>query len=428
MHNVSKTFEYIELSDKKLRSAILNLENINTLANKLINKLNIQQLKNDQKQNFLSFIRQLNYKNFNNNFKGPNKINLINDKIIDIYINKIKTKEEKIDMHEILNDEIKNLGKNNTAYSSYTGVIKNKEEPKQSSKQQAPQQQAIQVVQSNLQQSIADLSTEQLIKITKIMNFESLWKDSYIIIDSRYRSLANNNNKEIEFNIIQNTKIKIPGTGNIYAHGDTRQIVQMEIFPFSIPYSAIADNFYNKITMSIKEMLPISFEAYEDSQFHFMFNSIEDGNLIKLSPINSVFKFYKPITHIGGSFTLRFGAPFAPVIFDKDRLNTLAINYTTDPMEIQFSEDHNLITGDLVYFDDFATLNLAADDDIIKIINRAEGHLSTRINNTTISINVNANIITNPNINHISTIYLGSKRIFIPMRLTYLLSANVNDV
>jgi len=424
MNNVSNEFKYMQITDQKLRSNILHLENINILANKLVDKLNIEKLRNDQTQHFLLFIRQLNYKSFNENFTGKDKIDDINNKIINIYVNKIKSKEEQIDTHEILKTEINNMGKARDSYAAYSGAV-----AKPDSKKVSPEpKQNTQVTSGPPRQSITNLTTEQLINFTKIANFESLWKDSYIIIDSRYRSLANNNPKEIEFNVIQNTKIKIPGSGNIYAHGDTRQIVQMEIFPFSIPYNAIADNFYNKITMSIKEMLPISFEAYEDSQFHFMFNSVEDGNLIKLEPLNSVFKFYKPITHIGGSFTLRFGAPFAPIIFDKDRLDSLSINYTSDPMEIQFSEDHNLITGDLVYIDDFSTLNLAADDTIINTINRVEGHLSTRINNTTISININANLITNPDLNHSSTVYLGSKRIFIPMRLTYLLSSVSNDV
>jgi hypothetical protein len=260
-----------------------------------------------------------------------------------------------------------------------------------------------------------------------VVNFESLWKDSYIIIDSRYRSLANNNRQEVEFNIIQNTKTKVPGSGNIYAHGDTREIVQMEIFPFSIPFVAGADNYYNKITMSIKEMLGISFEAYEDSQFHFMFTATTVQNLIQLEPINSVFRFYKPITHIGGSFTLRFGGPFAPITFNKDRLNTLSIAYNTNPIEITFAENHNQNTGDLIYIDDFNTSNSAADIEVINEINRKEGHLCTRINNVTLTINIDANDIQFPNLSHISEVYFGSSRIFIPMRLRYLLTANVNS-
>lgn len=423
MNNNSRKFEYTQFSDEQLRATITKPENLNLLANKLTNKLNIKHMRKDQIHNFLTHINKLNFHELNKGFSGDKKIENINNKIVSMYINKLQTKKEYSDTHEMLKKTIKNKPFGTLPEEKYSNTLAKKNKEGYTNKENEVDNSK----KYDFTRSITELSMEQLIDFARIVNFDSLLKDSHILIDSRYRSLANNNLQEVEFNIIQNTKIKVPGSGNVYAHGETRQIHSIEIFPFSIPFVSNADNYYKKITMSIKEMLPISFEAYEDSQFHFMFNTIEDGNLIKLEPINPVFKFYKPVTHIGGQFTLRFGSPFAPVTFHKDRLDTSFIDYLSNPIEFTFPEDHNLITGDIIYINDFATLNTAADDDIINTINRKEGHLCTRVDNVKISINVDGTAITSPDSNHMSCIYFGSKRIIIPMRLKYILQSLSND-
>lgn len=416
MHNRSRQFKYFDFSDDQLKSTILDKNNLNVLANKLMSKLKIDNLRKDQIQDFLSHVNKLNFYELNKNFDGTNKIDKINNKIISLYLNKLNTKQEYTNTHEILKKEIGNKEYGVLPEANYARNIakKNKEDYDPNDKV------VIDTKKGDILNELSELSVEKLIDIARVINRPSIVRDSNIIIDSRYRSLANTNTNEIEFNIIQNIKTKVAGTGDTYAHGETRQIIEMQIYSFSIPYTSNADNYYKKITMSIKEMLPISFEAYEDSQFHFMFNATVSGNLIFLEPINSVFKFYKPVTHIGGSFTLRFGSPFAPVIFNKDRLDTLSINYTTNPLEITFAENHNLITGDLIYIEDFTTLNPAADLDIINDINRKDGHLCSRIDNVTISINIDGTAITSPDNSHISNVYFGSKRIFFPINFKYL--------
>lgn len=420
MHNRSRQFQYIQLSDEQLRSKTIDKENLNLLANILANKLQREDLRKDELHHFIRFVNGMNFHELNKHFKSDTE--QVNNKIINLYVNKLKTPKEYSDTHELLKKTIRHKGLGKLPEEKYVNALT------KSNKEGLTEQKEADKRKYDFTRAITELNLEQLIDFTRIVNFESLWKDSYIILDSRYRSLANTNLQEIEFNIIQNTKIKVPGSGNVYAHGETRQIVQIEIFPFSIPFVSNADNYYKKVTMSIKEMLPISFEAYEDSQFHFMFTTTEDGNLIRLRPINSLFRFYKPVTHIGGPFTLRFGAPFAPITFNKDRLNTSFVDYLTNPMEFTFPEDHNLITGDIVYVEDFTTLNPAADDELINVVNRVEGHLCTRIDNLKISINVDGTAFTSPDTNLMVSVYFGSKRIFVPMRLRYLLSHIKKDV
>jgi hypothetical protein len=188
------------------------------------------------------------------------------------------------------------------------------------------------------------------------------------------------------------------------------------------PYIAAADNYYQKITLSILELSAISIDAYEDSQFHFIFNAKINGNLIDLTPINKTFRFFKPITRIN-EFTLRFGSPLNPLIFDKDRLYTSNINYLSNPGIISFAESHNLITGDLVYVENFITSTPAKDLNIIEEINNSQGHICTRLNNTSISINVDFTQIDLasqiPNLTLL--VYFGSKRLLLPLKFRYLI-------
>jgi hypothetical protein len=99
MNNLSKKFEYMHFSDDQLRSKMLSKDNINLLANLFVNKAKLTSLRDDQKNDFLSFIKKLNYHEFNKSFNGINKIEDINNKIISLYFNRLNTKKETTDTH-----------------------------------------------------------------------------------------------------------------------------------------------------------------------------------------------------------------------------------------------------------------------------------------------------------------------------------------
>ena len=263
------------------------------------------------------------------------------------------------------------------------------------------------------------MKDSDLVGITKILNRDSLIRDSNIIVDSRYQNLANIDRSKISFTIVSDIKNKAIGSGMITSNGTVQNIVELEIFPFSIQYITDADNYYKKITLSILELSAASIDAYEDSQFHFLFSAERNLNLLDLTPINNVFRFHKPISKLT-DFTLRFGSPFAPIKFDKDRLITKSINYSSNPAILEFSEDHNLLSGDIIYITDFTSLNPAKDLNIINEINSTKGHLCSRVNNTSISINIDMNLVKEPDESLPIVVYLGSKRILMPMRIRYL--------
>jgi hypothetical protein len=271
-------------------------------------------------------------------------------------------------------------------------------------------------------ESFSDLNSYDpatLVEVAKIINRDSLLRDVNILIDSRYQNRSNQDRSKFSFSIVSGTKNKSEGSGTIISSTSIEDIVEIEVFPFSIPYFNDADNYYKKITMSILELSASSIDAYENSQFHFIFDIEKRLNLLYLTPINKVFKFHKPISKIN-ELTIRFGSPLATITFENDRLQTKTINYGANPMTIEFFEPHNLLTGDIIYINDFETLDNARDLAIINDINTPKGHLCSRIDSVSISININATLIKFPDISRRFMIYLGSKRILIPLRIRYI--------
>jgi hypothetical protein len=416
--NLITNFQTNIYSKNNLKSLINKLEVVN---NKKLTKIEIS--------NFIDFLKKFNYNKLYKEFydKTTNDVSITNtnDHLIKLYMIDIGKVKSSFDMHEFLKKELNdkamvrgttdyNFGNNKASYvneinkASYVNEI-NKD-----------------IITSSFippSTSLPNLvSKADQIEFTKILNYQSLWRDSNILIDSRYQNISNSNRSRIVFNIVNNTKVKTPGSGVITSISNMRDIVEIEIYPFSIPYISAADNYYQKITLSILELSAISIDAYEDSQFHFIFQGKINGNLIDLTPINKTFRFFRPITRIN-EFSLRFGSPLSPIEFDKDRLYTQSINYATNPGIITFSEAHNLVTGDLVYVENFNTLTPAQDLNIIEEINTTQGHICTRINNTSISINVDlTQIALASQIPGLSVlVYFGSKRILLPLKFRYLI-------
>jgi len=402
---------------------IYSKENLKKLILKL-ETLNNKKLTNTEITNFINYIKQYNFEKLYKSYydlklSDVNILN-VNEHFIKSYMIYLGKDISTFDIHEFLRKEINDKAsiKGTTDYNFGSTTTK------QSISNQTQQKEII--YQSNSMANINNLpnllSKSDQIEFTKILNYQSLWRDSNVLIDSRYQNIANTDRSRIVFNIVTNTKVKTPGSGVITSLSNMRDIVEIEIYPFSIPYIAAADNYYQKITLSILELSAISIDAYEDSQFHFIFQTQINGNLIDLIPINKTFRFFKPITRIN-EFSLRFGSPLNPIVFDKDRLYTSSINYASNPGILTFSEAHNLITGDLVYIENFNTSTPATDLNIIEAINNSQGHICTRINNTSISINVDfTQIALSSQIPGLSLlVYFGSKRIILPLKFRYLI-------
>jgi len=390
-------------SFKKKVKDIENLKLIISLAetqfNKKLNKLEVV--------NLINFIDKINLSTIYNN-----DMKVVNSSIISIYKNNVSLPKH-FEMQEYLKNQINDIPNKipNKNYESFTNT-----ENFNSAGDVTLENNSLQKL-INLFPSLS--SEDDQINFTKILNRESLLRDSNILLDSRYRNISNSDQTKIQFAIMNNSKLKVPGTGIVTSLAPMRDILEIEIFPFSIPYSSNADNYYKKITLSILELAAISIDSYEDCQFHFMFTAVKNKNLIDLTPINPIFRFYKSVTNIT-DLTLRFGTPLYPITFDSDRLYTTKIDYTSNPCLITFNKDHNLLSGDLVYITEFTTLDPAVDLNIINTFNDNNGHLCTRLSNDEISINIDATLVQYPDNNLSINIYFGSKRILLPLRIRYL--------
>lgn len=382
----------------------MNQENINLIIGTICKKNNYNTTDKNRVFSIFEYIKTFNIdqlsKKYNNNLEKINNHIINNYKTYNVPI-------EQIDLHDTLAKMLKSNGNE----SKYEGFDNN-----------------------NSFTNFNSLSEQDKLNIARTLNYESTWRDEFINIDSRYQNLFNQDKTKLSFNIQSNTKTKTAsGNGAILTTGVIRDVIQIEIYPFSIPYKPTFDNFYKQISMTILEWGANIFEAYEDSQFHFALDidKIED-NKIYLVPVNNIFRFYKPVNYIS-DFTLTFGAFLPRITFDEDRMNISSIDYTSKLGVITFASNHNLITGDLVYISDFTSLTPAQNDTLLNEINRASGHNIVKKNNTQIMINIDfspmryedpigSNIYPIDSFVQNPMVYFGSKRISIKMRIRYLLN------
>jgi hypothetical protein len=145
------------------------------------------------------------------------------------------------------------------------------------------------------------------------------------------------------------------------------------------------------------------------------------NNSIILNPDNKIYKFRKPITRLD-ELTFQFGSPLTPIIFPKDRLRTLPINYLNNPGILEFNENHNLQTGDMILIENFISDDLAADMDLLAEINSKSGHPIVVINCKQISINIGFKKLKAPTDGQTIEVYFLSKRIMFPLKIKYIIN------
>jgi hypothetical protein len=256
-------------------------------------------------------------------------------------------------------------------------------------------------------------------EIQKLFNPQSQNIYGYVSLDSKYRQTSNDGTDKISWAFMTNSAINTPGAVNFI--GELSNLVGLKVHRTRIPYLSDADNSLKKITMLIEEFRAQSYIGQEGRRYHFQFNPEIDGNQINLLAwpdgrnVGS-YEFRTPITTVD-SFTISFGSPLTPIIFDKDRLYA-SVTHSPDGL-FTTTEPHNLITGDVVSFTDFTSLTPAADDAIIKLVNTPRGNSIIVLDAFNFDINVDLTLITNPLFPQSIVAYFESKRIIIDLELIY---------
>lgn len=268
-------------------------------------------------------------------------------------------------------------------------------------------------------QSSSQLITQQnIVELSKQKN--------YILLDSRYSTPTVNTDGITIFNWSYNKNPDIKDGFCIL--GNTGKITAMRICPFRIPYNTIADNKYSRISILLNNFASQSYVGHENCKFHFMAESKIDTNFIDLN--TDTFNdghFYFDMPSILDTIQLSLFSPLELIIFDRDR-DLCSIDYfSASPFtKITTDNKHNLKNGDIVYFSNFDVMpsNLQnanyINNSVKNSINNADGFLITVIDSTTFYIDYNSSIIQNPIPNIKFDVYYGSKRIFIPIELTYI--------
>ena len=277
----------------------------------------------------------------------------------------------------------------------------------------------------------------------RILNPKSFLRKNYMMLDSRYRVLNKDYNGKInklQWNYVMQAQTSIQGGVNIV--GNVRDIVGLRIYPTRIPYVASADNKYSRISVLIEEFSQ-SFIAHENRKFQFILQSEIDGSFINLITDkfnDGYYHFEKPVPDVN-TLTITFGSPVEPIVFDIDR-DLCQIDYfsispltkITTGSSATIPSVHNLSNGDIVYFSNFNTgislLTLPALENlkIKNTINRDAGFIITVIDLYSFSIPYNSSNIQNPlpdstslSNSFLFDVFYGSKRVFIPIELTYIM-------
>lgn len=247
-----------------------------------------------------------------------------------------------------------------------------------------------------------------------VLNPRALDAYANIALDTRYHARVIDDNTRYKWNYSSSNSAS-EGTFNTIAV--VRDILEMKILPFRIPYPADGNgyNAYRKTTMYIEEFGSQSFIGHENRRYHFAFTPVKNDNWIELTPHNDgIYRFDRPFTQLD-SITISFGSPLEIITFDKDRLDC---TFTTgSPTVITFAENHNLETGDVIYFTDFNTGTPTTDAATISTMNRKTGHAVQVTSDTTLTIAIDTTGIT-PSPSSI-TCYFGAKRIMIDMELKF---------
>jgi hypothetical protein len=238
-----------------------------------------------------------------------------------------------------------------------------------------------------------------------------------LLLDSKYRNLST------DPSIFKWTVLNSANTtqGTVNTLGDQiHNITSIQFDRFNIPYHGTADNVYKKISLYLEEYSAMSVLTHT-GRYHMIFDSEISQNQIQLTPLindEGRFRFHTPI-NILDTITLSFRSPFSRVEFLPDRYNVNITSISTTDTHLNFSVNHDVSDGELIYLEGFDTLSPSADFSAIDEVNREQGHIVTFINNNTLRINVNLTSATlNPN--NLTDCFIATRRLIIPIRMEYI--------
>jgi hypothetical protein len=241
----------------------------------------------------------------------------------------------------------------------------------------------------------------------------------YMLLDSRYR------NRSAGPNVFQWTVSSTPSDSNgvVSTMAPMQNLIYMQFSSFRIPYSAAADNVYQKISLLIEELQFSAVMAHENRHYHALFDTEVQSNRILCEPSvqdEGKFRFNEPINYLK-TITITFGGPLNDLTFLPEFFSVTVTSNGVNSTYINFLQDHNVSDGEQIYIVGFNTAAPATDFAAIASINNDLGHTVSVVDNVTLEITADLSTSTLISPNPAVECYITTRRILIPIRFVYLI-------
>lgn len=375
-----------------------------TIITSVIEKKVGRQLTNLEIRFINNFIRKISPNYLAEQSQKKNFYDLTAKYIID----KMRVKEEPIDMKKILKNNIGRVEESDKGHDIYDRIRVN-DIPR-------PKKQNF-------------LGVDNINNLTKIINPSAMVKTQYLILDSRFKNEIESDTKNLKWDY---SPEKINEGGTFALSGKVRDIISFKIFPFKIPYTEDADTKRQILTLFIKELNSQAFIAQQNRRFNFVLYTTVNSEFIELKPAeenDGDFIFYKTLTKLD-SITINIGDPNKLIEFPRERDRITLDYFSISPLTlITTTEPHNLSNGDIVIISNFdygfidpILVDQIRENEILKnLVNSEDGYEVTVISPTEISIDLDTSGIMSPLPPGTQfDIYYDSKRIYIPMEIKYV--------
>jgi hypothetical protein len=241
---------------------------------------------------------------------------------------------------------------------------------------------------------------------------EKYYKKHYVLLDSKNRNRSVDDPNLLTWNYVPNKQT----TNNaVTTVGSLEDIISMKIYQLIMPYDLNDVNQQSRISVLIKEFETQSSIVSESIKYHFVGRYIQPVGSIRsrLHFEDNKYDFYTPFKFVD-TFTVQFKMPDVPIELHND---ILPATFTYGNPTVLNMPTHYTRTGHYVYIEGFNTDDPVADAAIITLMNQLDGHVCTRLSDTTLSIAVDTTTVT-PTVGLSVSVYLGSQRIIIPIEFT----------
>lgn len=256
--------------------------------------------------------------------------------------------------------------------------------------------------------------------------------DIYVILDTRYRKarfaerMRNNN---ITFDLINGRIDK--DQGQIKVPVSAAQIIEMELMkPFLFPKENLPDDadyldpyFQSEITMEITNINMNAYDEGNGTKHHFsLLTASADRKRLLLTPHNPKMLFSYPINL--SQISLRFRTPVELANFDDDYY-MVSITYTNPATLVVVGDfPHNFTSNvDCIAFQEFKSGEYDSENEN-SLVYREKFYPVTVVNNITFTVPVDFSGISNGPA--ATRIYVGNRRMRIPLRLRLVRNFNTN--